>query len=174
MKNDFVAPILVLSLICLVISGALAMMDDVTAPIIADAAAERAEAAMYSIIPNATGFVSIESEGFPRMVREAFRTENGVGYIFIVSVNGFSGEIRVICGVDPDGRIISSKTLQHTETKGIGTVLEEPAFLNQFDGKDSRLDGVVTRTGATISTAAYIRAIMDAFAAFEAISEELP
>jgi len=169
-----VAPIVALSLICLLISGALAAMDSVTSPIIGEAAAERAEAAMYSIIPHATGFVRIENEGFPRMVREAYKTENGVGYIFIVSTNGFSGDIRVICGVDPDGRIISSKTLQHTETKGIGTVLEELSFLTQFDGKDSQLEGVLTRTGATISTSAYIRAIMDAFAAFEALSEELP
>jgi len=171
MMKDFVAPILVLSLICLVISGALAMMDSVTSPMIGAAAAERTELAMASIIPEATGFERLDNEGFPRVIKEVYRTENNVGYIFIVAVNGFSGDIRIICGVDPGGSIISTSTLQHTETKGIGTILDEPAFLGQFDGKDSRLEGVSTVTGATISTKAFIGAINEVFAAFETVRE---
>jgi len=170
MKKDFIAPILVLSIICLVVSGALSLMHDLTHPVIEAAASERAYIAMNEKIPHATGFEELDTEGLPRTIREAYATENNVGYIFIVSVNGFSGEVRVICAIDPEGRLIRSGVLQHTETKGIGTIIEQDTFLNRFDGKDNRLDGISAITGATISTNAFINAIRDAFEAFELVT----
>jgi len=165
-------PLLVLTMICLVVSGALALMDSVTHPIIVSAAAERAQAAMIDSIPSATGFEPIEPDSFDRLpatIKEMYKTTNDVGYIFIAAVNGFSGDITVICGVDSDGRIISSSTLSHTETQGIGTILEQESFLEPFEGLDSRLEGIDTVTGATISTRAYISAIEDILQAFEII-----
>ncbi|MCL2392326.1 MAG: FMN-binding protein [Oscillospiraceae bacterium] len=169
MKNDFVVPILVLTLICLVVTGALALMNSVTYPVIELAAAERALSAMAEKIPEATGFEPIENVVLPRAIRAAYRTKNDVGYIFIVSVNGFSGEIRVMCAIGPDGRILSNSTLQHTETRGIGTVIDDANFTDQFNGKDSRLDGIQAVSGATISTVAYINAMREAFAILETI-----
>ena len=169
MKKKFITPILVLTVICLAVSGALALMNRVTGPIIEAAAADRAEEAMRAIIPDATGFEQIDTDGLPATVEEAYVTENSVGYIFIAVVNGYGGEIRVICGMDMEGRLISASTLQHSETKGIGTILEDASFLGRFEGKDSRLDGVSTVTGATISTSAFINAVKDVFAAFETV-----
>ena len=169
MKKDFVMPVAVLTLICVIVTGALAMMNNVTHPIIEAAAAERAFQTMGKKIPDATGFIPIEHDGLPRAVRTVYRTENDVGYIVIVSVNGFSGEIRVMSAIDNDGKIISSSTLQHSETQGIGTVLDEESFTGQFDGLDSNLDGVSAVTGATISTVAYINAVIEAFAALELV-----
>jgi len=163
-----------LTLICLVVSGALAIMETITSPIIISAAAERAQEAMNAKIPAAEGFEEIELyrfDGIPSSVREAYRTTNDVGYIFIAVVNGFSGDITVICGVDNDGRIIACATLSHTETKGIGTILEMESFLGPFRGLDSQLEGIDTVTGATISTRAYIHAIEDIMEAFEIIKE---
>jgi len=168
-KDDFIKPIAILTIICLVVSGALAMTNGVTAPIINEAAAVRAQLAMEAIIPHATGFEQVSHDEFPRAVREAYKTENDVGYIFIVSVNGFSGDIRVICGIDSDGLIISSSTLSHTETKGIGCILDEERWNGPFSGKDAQLDGISAVTGATISTVAYMNAILAAFDAFELI-----
>ena len=167
-------PLLVLTLICLVVSGALALMNSVTQPVIAIAAAYRTEASMFDIIPEATGFEQIELDrydGIPVTIVEAYRTTNSVGYIFIAAVHGFSGDITVICGLDADGRIIATSTLSHTETKGIGTIIEQAVFLDTFKGTDSRLEGVNTVTGATISTRAYIHAIDDIMAAFYIIIE---
>jgi len=167
MKKDFILPIVVLTVICIVGAGALAIMNNITSPIIEAAAAVRAYAVMAEMIPHATGFVPIENDEFPRNIEAAYKTENNVGFIFIVSVNGFSGEIRVMCGVDNDGRIISSTALSHTETQGIGTILDELLFTAQFDGEDMRLEGVSAVTGATISTQAYINAIKYALTAAE-------
>ena len=171
MKKDFVLPIVALTLICAIATGALALMNNATAPIIEAAASERAFAAMSEKIPEATGFIPIETDGLPRTIRQAYRTENDVGYVFIVAVNGFSGEIRVMCGIDNDGRVIGSSTLQHTETQGIGTILDQYSFTSQFDGRDINLEGISTVTGATISTVAYVDAIRDALIAMEIIKE---
>ena len=59
-KNDFVMPILVLSLICLVITALLALTNSATEPVITQAALERAEAARTEIIPEADGFELME------------------------------------------------------------------------------------------------------------------
>ena len=169
MKDDFIKPIIILTLICLVVSGALAVLNDLTYPVIQAAAAERAQTVMNSIIPASSGFELISDDRFPATVREAYRETGGKGYVFIVSVNGYGGEVRVICGIDMDGRIIQSSTLAQTETKGLGTIIAEDWWTSQFDDKDSSLEGISTISGATISTRAFINAINDAFAAYEAV-----
>ena len=170
MKNDFVKLILVLTLICLIISGALAFTNSVTEPIITDAAKAREEAAWYEIIPEADGFTLIEANGLPSTIREVYCSSNNVGYIFIVVSSGYGGDIRIICGIDNDGRMISCRALEHTETKGLGAKITEPQFENQFSGIDEKMEGIVAITGATISSKAYISAIGDAFIAYGLIS----
>jgi len=173
-KKTYVMSLLVLTVICLVVSGALAMMNGLTAPEIAADAEKRAQDSMVEIIPDATGFDPLDLGGFdglPPTIREVYKTTNDVGYIFIAAISGFSGDIIVICGIDTDGRIIESATLAHTETKGIGTIIEQESFLGSFRGLDSGLEGVDTVTGATISTRAFIHAVDDILTAFEVIRD---
>jgi len=174
MKRTYVMPLLVLTVICLVVSAALAFVDGVTGPEIEAAAAKRAQESMKAKIPDATGFEYIELsyiDGLPASIREIYRTTNGIGYIFIAAVNGFSGDITVICGVDPGGKILATSTLSHTETKGIGTIIEMDSFLSPFKGLDSSSIGTIdTVTGATISTRAYIHAISDILEAFHLVN----
>ena len=170
MKKDFVAPILVLTLICLVISGALAFTNSVTEPVIADAAAEREETARREIIPEADDFEIIAAEGLPSTVREVYKSTNDVGYIFMITTNGYGGDMKIVCGITTDGRLISCRASDvQNETKGLGARVADAPFAGQFDGKDSNLEGVAAITGATISSTAYINAIKDAFVAFELI-----
>lgn len=167
MKKDFVFPIVALTAICLLISAALAFTNSFTAPVIAKAAAERAEAARVEVIPDAEGFELLTIDGLPPTVKEAYKTTNDVGYIFMLTASGYGGDIQIICGIRPDGTIIQTKTLLQTETKGLGTKITEEGFAGQFAEKDSTLSGVDTISGATISSKAYINAIKDAFTAFE-------
>lgn len=162
-------PIVVLTAICLVISGLLAVTNHFTAPVIKQNAAERAEAARSEIIPEAEGFELMEVEGLPATVEEVYSTTNDVGYIFMLETMGYGGEMDLICGIDNDGKIISVKTLKHGETKGMGSKTTEEPFRSQFVGKDSSLEGVEAISGATISSKAYFGAIADAFAAFDII-----
>ncbi len=171
MKKDFVIPVVVLALICLVISAALAFTNSVTEPVIAAAAAARAEAAEKEVIPDATGFEKLDVDGLPASVAEVYTTANDVGYIFMLTTRGYGGDIKIICAIRPDGTVITCRTLEQTETKGLGSRIAEPSFEEQFTGAGAPLDGVEAITGATISSSAYINAVRDAFTAFELVKE---
>jgi electron transport complex protein RnfG len=171
MKNEFVMPIIVLSLVCLFVSGALAVVNEFTLPVIQKAAIERAIQARMKIIPSADGFelldINLQAAGIPKTITEIYRTTNNTGYIFMISVQGFEGEIKLICGIDNDGKIIKTATLAQTETKGIATPVFENPHESQYIGKDKNLDGIIGVTGATISSNAYRTGIRDALFAFE-------
>ena len=169
MKKDFVLPIVVLTLICLVISAALAVTNSFTEPVIAKAAAERAEQARSEVIPDATGFELLTVDGLPATVTEVYGTTNNVGYVFMLSTTGYGGEMRLICAIGPDGKLLATKTLAQSETKGMGSRITEDGFAGQFPGKDAALEGVDAISGATISSKAYIGAVKDAFAAYELV-----
>ena len=170
MMKDIIKPIFVLTAICMVVAGATALMNDITHPIIEEANAERAIATMAEIAPHADDFEPIESDAFPSTVHSVYRITDGSGYIFIVSSIGFGGEMRIICGIDAEGRIIEVRTLQHTETRGLGDWIEHRPFTSQFDGGDlNRIAEIDSVTGATITFDAFIRAVEDAFEAFAII-----
>ena len=171
LKKDFIIPILVLMMICFVASGALSLVNSVTGPVIEAEEEERTNTSMHNQIPSAIDFEPVDKQGLPSSVYAVYRATNDAGYVFIVTDIGFSGEVKVICGIDPDGRLTGSEALEHSETKGIGTIIDQASFTDQFIGKDSRLEGVSTVTGATISTSAYVRAIEAALEAFEIISK---
>lgn len=175
MKKDFLEPILVLSLICLVVSGALALTYRLTEPVVANAAQRRTEEVRAEIIPDADGFESLDIEGLPPSISEVFKSSDGAGYIITVVTGGYGGDMKIILGINPDGMIIHSKVLEHSETKGLGSMIEEAWFTDKFIGLDkSRLGDVDAITGATISSRAYMKALSDAFEAFEAVTGRYP
>jgi len=167
MKKDFVMPMIVLSLVCLFITGALAIGNNITQPIIEEAAAERAREIKRTIFPYTDDFDQIENEDFPKTITEVFAASDGSGYIFMVQTHGYGGYIDIICGIGTDGIIIKTVTLAETETQGIAT----PVFdmQSEYIGKDKHLEGIDAISGATITSNAYINGIRDAFAAFEII-----
>ncbi len=171
MKKDFVLPIAVLMAICLVISAALALTNSATEPKIAADAAARAEAARTAILPDADGFELMDVSGLPVIVTEVYRSTNDVGFVFMLTTNGYGGEMDLICAIAPDGTLVATKTLVQAETKGLGSKITEAPFESQFPGQDASLSGVDMISGATISSKAYIGAIEEAFAAFELVKE---
>ena len=169
MKKN-IKPILVLTTICLVVTGAIALMNDITYPVIKEANARRTITTMNEIIPDASDFVNIKSDNLPPSIIEAYRVADDSGYIFIVSSNGFGGNMKVICGVNANGEIIEVRALQHFETKGLGDYIENRSFTGQFDGKNiNQLSEIDSVTGATITFNAFIHAVEDALNAFSII-----
>lgn len=175
MKNsivkDFVMPIAVLTVICLVISGALAMTNMVTAPIIEETSRRNAEAARKEVLPAADTFEELTLEGAPATVKEAFKAANGAGYVFSMTTKGYGGNFKVVCGIDADGKIVATKLVEHSETQGMGSKAGDEPYKSQYIGKDENLEGVETITGATITTSAYQAAIADAFTAYNMVKE---
>ena len=171
-KNDYVIPMVVLTVICLVISAALAFTNDITYPIIQAASQERAEIARREVLPQADSFTLIEVQAeLPETVTEVYKADNSTGYVFMLKTKGYGGNIEMICGINSDGTISDCKTLSHSETAGIGAKVDGADFRGQFAGKDASLSGVSAITGATISSSAYIGAIEDAFTAYEIVKE---
>ena len=169
MKKEFLIPVAVLFAICLVISAALAFTNEMTAPIIEAAERKAADEARIEMLPEADGFTLLEAEDLPKEVVEIYRANNGAGYVAVLSVSGYGGEIRIICGISSEGRIVETKTLIHTETSGIGNKITLEDFTAQFVGTDSELAGVEAITGASISSNAYIAAVRSALEAYKII-----
>jgi electron transport complex protein RnfG len=162
-------PILVLSLVCLFMSGALAVSDSITRPVIEEASAERALAVKKEILPLAEEFVLLEVEGLPKRIVEVYGTPDNQGYIFSITTSGFGGEISILCGIDPDGKIIRSVVMSHSETPGFGDRVF--VAVNESEEKGEHFDAVA---GATVTSNAYREGIQDAFAAFEIIKGVQP
>ncbi len=79
-------------------------------------------------------------------------------------VEGYSGVITYYLVLTDDGEIGGISILSHTETPGIGTIIEEEHFHEQFYGihylEDVQIgENVDIVTGATISTEALIKSI---------------
>jgi len=171
MKKDFIMPVVVLSMICLFVTGALAIGHSFTQPVIAAAAAERARLAMREIIPEADGFEPLELAGLPATVNSVYRTTNNVGYIFIVTTAGFGGGITTISGIDPDGRIIRTAVLSHSETPTFAAPVFAEPHISQFWGHTRYgIEDIAVLSGSTVTAVAFRNGLRDAFYAFELAS----
>ncbi len=169
--SDFVAPIAVLVIICAVMSCLLALTNDATAPIIAAAEAKAKEEARMEVLPDADSFLQVEIAGLPASVTEVFQAENGAGYTFSITAQGYGGKntLKMAVGIDMDGKITGTKVLDHKETAGLGSKITTDAFQGQFPGKDRGLEGVDNISGATFSSNYFRAAIADAYTAFDLV-----
>ncbi|MFP4061134.1 MAG: RnfABCDGE type electron transport complex subunit G [Bacteroidota bacterium] len=90
---------------------------------------------------------------------------------------GFSGEIRLMVGLLPDGTLHSISVLEHKETPGLGDKIEKgkSEFPVQFEGKNPgnfklevKKDGgdVDAITASTITSRAYCEAVEKAWKAY--------
>lgn len=171
--SDFVLPIGVLLIICIVASALLAYTNSVTAPIIEAAAEEAAEQARIAVMPEADGFEELQVDGLPETVTGVYEATNGVGYVFMLTADGYGGRdtLSITCGIDSEGKITDTQVLSHSETVGLGSKITGDDFRSQFVGKDASLEGVDIISGATFSSNYYINAIRDAFTAYDLVKE---
>ena len=177
MKNriDIIKSIFILTFICLFMASALAVVNHFTYTKIKSDAAERAYGARTKIIPEADGFTLMDIDsisGLPESVIEVYETTNAVGYVFTISVKGFGREnMRLLCGVGMDGRIIKSNkddlVLSHTETPSYFNRVFSELHLGHFWNSDkSDIEKIDAVSGATVSSNALKRSMLYALAAF--------
>jgi len=159
---------LMLGIICLAATLVLAFTYEVTRPIIAAALYREEQEALKAIMPEADSFKPGAVGGI-----EYFEAMNGpalVGYCLKVTGSGYGGYMHIIVGIDTGGVIKGLRILQHMETPGLGSKINEirlgesePYFLKQFIGKNARTisvgNGIDAITGATISSKAVTDAI---------------
>ncbi|MDD6225005.1 MAG: FMN-binding protein [bacterium] len=170
--SEIIKPVLVLTLICAVVTFALAYVNSVTAPIIAKSQEEEAQKARAEVLKDGDTFTKIDVDNLPQTVTEVYRAENGAGYVFMLTAKGYGGDMKLICGINSSGEIEECKTLSHNETSGLGSKTAEDPYRSQYSGKTAdTLNQVDAITGATISSNAYKNAVTDALEAYKTVKE---
>ena len=155
---------LTLLAITAVVAAALAGVNSITAPAIAELNAQKTQEAIELVLPGG----GEEITDFPAadLVAKVYKGENG--YAVQTTPGGFDNTITMMVGVDTEGKVLGISIIKHTETAGLGAVAdaETPAgqnFRGQFVGTSGSVavtkDGgaMDSITGATITS----RAICD-------------
>ncbi|OAV72521.1 electron transport complex protein RnfG [Bacteroidales bacterium Barb6] len=121
-----------LTLISLCAGVILATADKYTAEPIALSKAAALESAVKEVIPPfdnnplQDSYQAVTADGDSLLVYPATKDGTPVGAaVESNSKKGFGGEIRVIVGFDPEGTIINYTVLQHAETPGLGSKMQE-------------------------------------------------
>ena len=177
MKNtkEIRKSIVVLVVICLLTSAALAVVNHFTAPVSKANAEARAEQARLDAVPDAASFAPVEAV-LPEEVVSAYTALDASGspmsYLFTVEGKGFGGTIQVMVAISPEGTILRCKTLDvSSETKTLGGQTANESYYGQYEGQDSTLSGVNAISHATITSTAYRGCVETAFEAYELVKE---
>lgn len=166
--NKIFKPIVVLCAICIVITGALAATNGVTAPIIEAATAAAQDAARKELVPEATSFTPVEGISVEN-VSAVYLADNGEAVITCHG-KGYGGNITVMVAFANDA-VKQIKITEQAETAGLGTkIVSEASFQESFAGlpaADFTVSDIAAISGATISSKAVtaaVNAAIDAYA----------
>lgn len=162
--KEYIQPVVVLVAICLVITFALAYVNSITAPIIAENAAAAADEARTELLPAATSFEQYDGDLVVVEPDKIYVTDcyiaEGAGMVVTVDTKSFGGILTEMIGIDNTGAITGVKVISHADTKGLGTKAHDAAYLEQYKGKTElagaeniKGDTAITHvSGATISS----------------------
>ena len=160
------------------IAAALAGVNKLTAPVIAQANDAKIQAAIEQVLPG--GGQSMEFTDKTGLVTGLWASD--AGYAVQVAPTGFDGEITMMVGIDLEGKVLGISIVSHTETAGLGAVAASEnakgqAFRHQFIGMAGSVavtkDGgdVDAITGATVTSRAICAGIN---AALDCVKEVQP
>ena len=172
--DKVIKPIVVLCVICIVITGALAATNSATAPVIAEATRLAQEQARTELLPEADGFEKVEGVAVEN-VSDVYAATNGTGYVITSTAKGYGGTMTVMTAFGPDGTIKQLKVTESAETQGIGSnVSTKKDYWDKYAGLDGTKELVLNTdvdaySGATISSRALNSAVNSAITAYNAI-----
>ncbi len=156
----------VLFLIAAVASGILAFVNNFTEPIIEENMKRTEEEARREVLPDA---VSFEAATGNFAYYFGYNDANElVGYCFIATGAGYSGDVATMVGVNTDFSIANIKIVSQSETPGLGANCVLPRFTEQFGSKsaanlvlDKDNGEIQSITGATITTRTIVNSIKE-------------
>lgn len=186
MQNKIVKLGLILLVICMISGGLLSVANYYTLPLIEKAKLEAEQKALSALIPGSSEIEKADKE-LIKQIKEKYKkfedlnickdeSGNMLGYAIktLNTVKGYSGDIELLVGLSTDGKVIGVSVVKQTETKGIGSKVEDKDYQDQFMGKsaDSEIKIVMSAsadnevqaiTGATYSSKSFTSAINNAF-----------
>ncbi len=151
--------VIALTVICAVLAVLLAVVNGVTAPIIAENEQGAANAALIEVLPDGGNFEELDITQYelPATVTNAYRAENG-GYVVQLTTSGYGANMVIMCGVDANGTVTGAKCLSSSETLGYEKTYGE----NMKNQTIETIDSVDTIASATLTTSGYKNAVKDA------------
>jgi len=185
---------LLLGIVALLASGALAVVSELTAPAIAAAEAKDLRDSLSDVLPPGLAdndfvkdTVEVERDGKKLTIYRARHGEDLKAVLFKVAERGYSGDIQVLMAVDMDGRTLGVRVLKHTETPGLGDKIEvrKDDWVLSFNGKSlgepapeqwgvKKDNGVFDQfAGATITPRAVVKAVKGGLEFFAARKAEI-
>lgn len=175
--------------ICVVAGAILASVNEATLEPIAASKAAALESAIKMVVPEfdntptAESYMAVTGDGDSLRIYPAKKGGELVGVaVESNTMNGFSGDIRVIVGFDKEGTLYNYSVLQHSETPGLGSKMQEwfrtdknnqsviGRKLSEGELKVSKDGGNVDAiTAATISSRAFLNAVNRAYSAYAGV-----
>ncbi len=134
----------------------LAVVNNITAPIIERNTIEKQELAMKSVIENAVRFEKADMSALALVdlrcaVTSVYNAvdsqDKTIGYAVMVSTGGYGGEILLTVGIDNDLKVTGIDVISHSETPGLGENCTKLQFKEQFKGKEIGVE--VVKNGAS-------------------------
>lgn len=185
---------LLLGIVALLASGALAVVSEATAPAIAAAEAKDLRDSLSEVLPAGMAdndflkdTVDLQKDGKTVTIYRARKGDEIKAVLFKVAERGYSGEISVLMAVDMAGRTLGVRILKHTETPGLGDKIEirKDDWVLDFNGKSlgepeparwgvRKDNGVFEQfAGATITPRAVVKAVKGGLEFFAARKLEI-
>ena len=180
--------VVILTLTCLIAALSLALADRLTeGRIDAQKKAEKV-ASISNVLP---AFDNDPLEDKKEIDGQTFfigkKAGKPVGIALEAEGTGYSGNIRIMAGIDPSGKVTGVEILEQLETPGLGARIEDDRFRAQFKGKsltNSRLveghlavkkdnGDIDALTGATISSRGVTEAVDKALNIFQQYKDKL-
>ncbi|WP_432408904.1 RnfABCDGE type electron transport complex subunit G [Wukongibacter sp. M2B1] len=182
---------IILLVVCIVASVALAVTNELTKDQIAKQRELASEEARKSILPSAESFKPIDEGKLQEIISKndkvaevytAYKGDSVVGYTFKTLPSGYAGTVEIMTGIGIDGKVSGVRIGNHQETPGLGANAALPYFYNQYENKGIDTEIEVTKTepisenqiqaisGATITSKAVTSGVNMAIDTFKEIS----
>ena len=145
---------LFLAIISIISALILSLTNSLTVETIKNANIEKQNRKLQAMFNENTKFTEENGEDGEGIIEKVFTAEeNGqiTGYIYSLQSKGYGGKMRFLIAIDSNGKYLGFDSLEHNETPGFGTKMDEEKYKSQFKTKtlNDEIDGI---TGATITS----------------------
>ncbi len=173
MTKKNIMPVVVLTAICIVVAALLGVINMFTAPVIAEAEAQKVYDSFRNVLDGVYEDATVP-ETAPDTVTAMYKVSdedgNLLGHVATVTVKGYAGNISVTVGVDSEGKVTKAEVTASSETHGKAGMA---TYTDNFKGLDAAgVEAVDTFSGATISSTAIRGAILDAVNAVTGVESD--
>lgn len=134
----------ILGLFCLGFGALLAVTDEVTVDNIAARAIEDKQNSLSQVLPDSLHdnnpvkdtVILANAEGHEITAYRARKEGKVTGVAYEIFGTGYAGEIKLMMGIDAEGKVLGVRVLAHKETPGLGDKIEvkKTDWITRFDG----------------------------------------